>query len=156
MPYFLTLLVLLSLLLVGLWALRVNGVSATDGGFLQVLMTTRGSEALDKAARGGCLGGEENIPLAIRGLEVMFGEFIERPRDGGTGSLRKRMRSTLSESDDGEGPAFSDDLQSNIELEYRTVRDDVSMEENGHLRQGVYLAGFGTREEVVPLVAGRR
>ena len=38
-----------------------NGVSATDGRFLQVLMTTRVNEALDKVAGGGCLGGEENI-----------------------------------------------------------------------------------------------
>jgi hypothetical protein len=58
---------------VGSWT---NGVSATDGGFLQVLMTTRSSEALGRAASCGCLGGGENIPQGIRSMEIMFGEFI--------------------------------------------------------------------------------
>jgi hypothetical protein len=76
LPYFLTLVLAFVLLLVGLWALWTNGVSATDGGFLQVLMTTRSSEALGRAASCGCLGGGENIPQGIRSMEIMFGEFI--------------------------------------------------------------------------------
>jgi hypothetical protein len=77
----------------------MNGVSATDGGFLQVLMTTRGSEALDGVASGGCLGGEENVLKGIMGMEVMFGEFIERGWK--RGSMGKRTRNNLAGSNRG-------------------------------------------------------
>ena len=40
-------------------------------GFLQVLLTTRSSEALDRLASGGHLGGEENVPEGIIGMEVL-------------------------------------------------------------------------------------
>jgi hypothetical protein len=76
LPYFLTLGLVLPLLLIGLWALRQNGVPATDGGTLQVSMTTRGSEALDKESRQGFLAGERNIPSSLKGMEIMFGEFV--------------------------------------------------------------------------------
>ncbi|KAL5363380.1 hypothetical protein BJX96DRAFT_155612 [Aspergillus floccosus] len=46
-------------LVLGGWALRTNGVAATDGGFLQILTTTRGSAEVDRVARGCCLGSEE-------------------------------------------------------------------------------------------------
>jgi hypothetical protein len=49
-------------MVLGFNALRANGVSATDGGFLHLFKTTSRSETLDKFARGGCLSGEENFP----------------------------------------------------------------------------------------------
>ncbi|KAF2129167.1 hypothetical protein P153DRAFT_397338 [Dothidotthia symphoricarpi CBS 119687] len=75
-PYLTCLLISVPFLLLGLISLRSNGVSAIEGGFLQILMTTTGSKTLEKAAAGGCLGGEENTPEDLKSLKVRFGELI--------------------------------------------------------------------------------
>lgn len=75
-PYFVSLAVVLPLTAAGFWSLVKNGVPATDHGFLQILMTTRGSRELDHLEAGGCLGGDQNIPLALKKHEVMFGELV--------------------------------------------------------------------------------
>lgn len=62
LPYYLSLIVALPLLVIGGVCLHHNGVSATDGGFLQILTTTSNSRALHDAASIGALGGEENVP----------------------------------------------------------------------------------------------
>jgi hypothetical protein len=72
----LILLLVLPFIVLGLYSLYANGVSATDGGFLQLLTTTRGSKVIYKAARGGCLGGDENIPEELKKIRVRFGELI--------------------------------------------------------------------------------
>lgn len=74
-PYFGTLVITLPFLILGLLALRWNGVSAAEG-FIQILTTTTGSKALDKASAGGCLGGEENVPKELKELRVRFGELV--------------------------------------------------------------------------------
>ena len=75
-PYFVSLAVVLPLVTAGFWSLVKNGVPATDHGFLQILMTTRGSRELDHLAAGGCLGGDQNIPPALKKHEEMFGELV--------------------------------------------------------------------------------
>ena len=64
-------------LLIGFNSLRLNGVSAISDSFLQILMTTSSSKTLQKAAIGGCLGGEQNIPRDLKELEVRFGELVK-------------------------------------------------------------------------------
>jgi hypothetical protein len=75
-PYFLSLIITIPILFIGAFALRANGVAAIDGGFTQLLTTTTGSKALEKAAAVGCLGGEENVPEQLKELEVRFGELV--------------------------------------------------------------------------------
>ena len=48
------------------YRLTHNGVSAIDGGFIQILATATASATIDKAAAGGCLGGEESVPKSLR------------------------------------------------------------------------------------------
>ena len=67
--------------MLGLYALRTNGVPATDGGFLQLLTTTRGSATLDQTAAGGCLGGDKNVPSALKDLEIKYGELTGMPSE---------------------------------------------------------------------------
>ncbi|KAK0118144.1 hypothetical protein ONS95_012450 [Cadophora gregata] len=81
-PYFLTLLVSLPFVVMGCLALMKNGVSATDGGFMQLITTNTGSAIVDKAAAGGCLGGDESAPQELKDLEIRFGEFIGRDEPG--------------------------------------------------------------------------
>ncbi|CZR55289.1 uncharacterized protein PAC_05176 [Phialocephala subalpina] len=82
-PYFLTLLLSLPFIILGSIALLNNGVSAMDGSFMQIITTSIGSSVLDKAAAGGCLGGNESMPEELKDLKIRFGEFLGRDDPGG-------------------------------------------------------------------------
>lgn len=83
-PYVCCLAIVVPFLLIGYSSLRLNGVPALSGGFVQTLMTTTGSEALRNAAAAGCLGGEHNIPQQLKDMEIMYGELHNaRNREGG-------------------------------------------------------------------------
>lgn len=99
MPYFLLLCLALPFLLLGILALYQNGVSATDGGFIQVLSTTTGSGELQRVATGGCLGGEENIPKELKELKIRFGEMINSERGDKQGEAIIRQASFGIESE---------------------------------------------------------
>lgn len=60
---------------IGGQSLYQNGVSATDGGFLQILTTTTTSEALHRAASAAALGGGENVPEELKRSRVRYGEL---------------------------------------------------------------------------------
>lgn len=80
LPYGLSLLVAFPFILLGFWALKENGVSAIDGGFIQLISTSAGSSALRKEAVKGCLGGEENIPQSLKDLEIRFGDMRNKSK----------------------------------------------------------------------------
>lgn len=82
LPYFISLGIALPFILIGVLALIWNGVSANDGSFMQIITTSTGSAILDKAAAGGCLGGEENAPQELKDLRIRFGELIGRDDPG--------------------------------------------------------------------------
>lgn len=77
LPYFLSLLLALPLLIIGTFALIQNGVPATDGGFIQILSTTTGSPILQRVAAGNCLAGEEHPSKQLRELKVRYGELVD-------------------------------------------------------------------------------
>jgi hypothetical protein len=74
-PHAATLAVALGVCIIGLNALRQNGVSASTGGFLQILCTTTGSPTLDHMAVKGSIGGPQNTPKELQKLEFMFGQL---------------------------------------------------------------------------------
>ena len=80
-PYLGCLCLSLPFMVLGLLSLGQNGVSAIQGGFLQMLMTTIGSDALRDAAAGSSLGGEENLPQELKKLRIRYGELVGG-RDG--------------------------------------------------------------------------
>lgn len=90
-PYLTCLLLSIPFLCLGLNSLRLNGVSAIEGGFLQILMTTTGSKALEKAAAGGCLGGDENVPENLKRMRIRFGELVwsRVDEDGDRGVVKR-------------------------------------------------------------------
>ncbi|OGM49451.1 hypothetical protein ABOM_001699 [Aspergillus bombycis] len=116
LPYFLSLGVALPLAALGYWSLRKNGVPATDNGFLQVVMSTRGNHKLDQLAMGGCLGGNHNESAELKNLEVQFGELVQPDRS----------------------------------------RLDMEPNHPGYHTTDVRLAGFAPKDEVAPLVVGKR
>ncbi|RPA82435.1 hypothetical protein BJ508DRAFT_414089 [Ascobolus immersus RN42] len=75
-PYFSIFAVALPFAISGLFALQSNGVSSSKG-FLQVVSTTTGSEALRAAAAECCLGGEENFERKLCKLKLKFGDLIQ-------------------------------------------------------------------------------
>ncbi|KAH7391398.1 hypothetical protein BKA64DRAFT_710302 [Cadophora sp. MPI-SDFR-AT-0126] len=82
LPYFITLFVSLPFVVIGCLSLFRNGVSAMDGSFTQIITTSTGSATLDRAAAGGCLGGEESLPDELKDLKIQFGEFVGREDPG--------------------------------------------------------------------------
>jgi hypothetical protein len=82
LPYFLSLTLAIPFLLLGGVALFKNGVSAIDSSFMQIIATSTGSAVLDKAAAGGCLGGDESMPQELKDLKIRFGEIIDREEPG--------------------------------------------------------------------------
>ncbi|KAH8597659.1 hypothetical protein B0O99DRAFT_508321 [Bisporella sp. PMI_857] len=82
LPYFISLGITLPFIFVGFLALLKNGVSATDGSFMQIITTSTGSAILDRAAAGGCLGGDESVPKELKDLRIKFGEIISRGDPG--------------------------------------------------------------------------
>jgi len=45
---------------------------------MQIITTSTGSAILDRAAAGGCLGGNESLPQELKDLKIRFGEFVGR------------------------------------------------------------------------------
>lgn len=78
----------------GLYSLYGNSVAASNG-FLQTIQTSRGSVALDAAARGSSLGGPDNVSKELEDLELVFGELTEA--DGKFGPVRRAGWGTTSE-----------------------------------------------------------
>ncbi|KAL2063523.1 hypothetical protein VTL71DRAFT_5328 [Oculimacula yallundae] len=82
LPYFITLFISLPFVVIGCLSLFKNGVSALDGSFTQIITTSTGSAVLDRAAAGGCLGGNESLPDELKNMEIRFGEFVGRDDPG--------------------------------------------------------------------------
>lgn len=161
------------ILTLGLFALRHNGVSAIDGGFLQVLMTAAtGDTAIERAAKSGCFGGKENIPEQLERLRVRFGELIAADR---ASTQEPKMHSRQREleprqSQDVDREDSIRDAASMSLLEPHESVEAVAVEEEEatslattasavSLHQATSTvtrrAGFGTIEETIPFRRGR-
>jgi hypothetical protein len=95
-PYGLCLGFTLLCIVLGLNALRLNGISATDGGFLQIMMTTTGDTEMSRNVQGASLGGSGNAPKELLELKVRFGKLV---REEGTASTNKYGFGTTEETD---------------------------------------------------------
>ncbi|KAE9373328.1 hypothetical protein N431DRAFT_338567 [Stipitochalara longipes BDJ] len=94
-PYFFSLFLAIPILGIGFLALKSNGVAAIDGGFTQLVTTSTGSKTLEKVAAGGCLGGNENVPVGLKELKVRFGELVG---DSNGGLVRRAGFGTENET----------------------------------------------------------
>jgi hypothetical protein len=153
-PYGLPILFAIPIIALGMMALHHNGVSAIDGGFLQLLVTTTGRTELERHATKACLGGYENISKELKELEVRFGELLT-DGDGGEKGEEAAERELREESsiqqESGHGEVY-DSVRQSEEQYYSTSASSVKMPTAtpGLVRR----AGFGTLEETRPLVRG--
>ncbi|KAJ8112754.1 hypothetical protein OPT61_g4949 [Boeremia exigua] len=108
LPYGLCLGLTLVFVGLGLYALHQNGTPATDGGFLQLMMTTRGDTTMSQEVKEGSIGGRENAPRALLDIRVRFGELTTGSETSSvklygfgtmdeTISLRRRRQDALHE-----------------------------------------------------------
>ncbi|KAF2125621.1 hypothetical protein P153DRAFT_359973 [Dothidotthia symphoricarpi CBS 119687] len=167
LPYGLCLLLTLPVLAVGLLALRHNGVSAIDGGFVQILMTTTGHTELDRVAMKGCLGGEKNIPKELEMLKIRFGELLSRETCavGDVANEKQSAKNGGRRSDFIGGSVASDDVivvqefvrhgdheetrESREAHGYTEVASGIATVDVGN--HVVRRAGFGVADETKPL-----
>jgi hypothetical protein len=82
LPYGLCLATALILVVLGLNALRLNGVPATEGGFLQILLTTTGDTELNKMAAEVSFMDVDKAPKELLDLKVRFGELAGQNASG--------------------------------------------------------------------------
>jgi hypothetical protein len=136
-------------------------------------MTTVGRTELENAAARGCLGGEENIPKALKKMKVRFGEIItenvvarEHSLHPGDGDYEHSILETNNTRTHQEEDTISSQTAStarNSRSPEATDDDQVAAEEvnNAMLSSGAEVdrasdavireTGFGLAEEMVPL-----
>lgn len=73
-PYAVTLLVALVFIVFGIFAMVQNGVSASSGGFIQLLCTTKGSQTLEDITLENSLGGD-SVSDDLKNLVVKYGQL---------------------------------------------------------------------------------
>jgi hypothetical protein len=164
LPYGLCLLLTFPVRVLGLLALQHNDVTAVDGGFVQLLMTTTRRTDLEDAAARGYLGGEENVPLEMRMMEVRFGEMIT-----GDASERERLlpsrtsgRDEYVSATDGTSVSYSDrsdlGLDSDTSCSAQEMPDpggSVAFDQTAGQADGVKLASGAETGEAHRLVMQR-
>jgi hypothetical protein len=103
LPYSISLAIATGFVFIGIWSLVRNGVAAADGGFLQVMMATRGHTEMEKLVLKEGTFATDEISREVKDLEIRYGELViagmaedGAPRRLGfgtvdeTASLRKR------------------------------------------------------------------
>lgn len=86
-PYSTAIVLALPIVLLGLWALRENGIPADDGGFTQLIIASAGSTSLVKKAAASCLGGKKVSP-ELMNLRIRYGELVDAAGNDRSGTRR--------------------------------------------------------------------
>lgn len=94
--YSIAILATLVSILIGSWAIHVNGV-ASDTLFSRILVTTR-NPTLDQLSVGACLGGDP-FPKELRETKLRFGVLLEDdPREGPLGKVEHCCFGTVGDT----------------------------------------------------------
>lgn len=81
LPYSLCLVIGAVVVALGLFSMYENKVAATDGGFLMVMLTTRGATHMDRLVAQQGLVGPHAISQELKDLKVRFGELVTPDRE---------------------------------------------------------------------------
>lgn len=88
LPYSICLGVATIFVIIGIWSLIRNGVAAADGGFLQVMMATRGDTEMDRLVLEHGMIGANDVPQDLKDLKIRYGELVGRETTGARGEIR--------------------------------------------------------------------
>jgi hypothetical protein len=75
-PYSVCLAVLSIFSALGIWALYQNDMPVSDGGFLQIMMATRGDTEMEKLVVSNGVSATNRISPELRGLRIRYGKLV--------------------------------------------------------------------------------
>lgn len=75
LPYSLSLIISLPLLIIGYLSLRSNGTASVNDSFLQLLVNITRSDELDQLVRSCSLGGNELATTDLKDTRIMYGRL---------------------------------------------------------------------------------
>jgi hypothetical protein len=91
LPYSICLGIAIAFAVIAIWSLHQNGIPAADGGFLQVMMATRGDTQMERLVlKGGDLTAEEMLK-EIGGLKIRYGELVMQEGRMGFGTVDETL-----------------------------------------------------------------
>lgn len=73
---------------VGVWSLGHNGVPAADGGFLQVMLATRGDTHMERLAIRHGDREKERISEELKTLKIRYGALMTEDRNKGVDQMK--------------------------------------------------------------------
>jgi hypothetical protein len=76
LPYALSIVFALVFVVIGIWALVLNGVPAVHGGFLQIMTATRGRTEMERVVVEQCVKGNV-MPKELLDLEIRYGVLVD-------------------------------------------------------------------------------
>jgi hypothetical protein len=77
LPYSLCLAAAALFAAIAIWSLSRNGEPAADGGFLQIMMATRGNTEMERLVLRERLTTTENISKELKSLQIRYGELVD-------------------------------------------------------------------------------
>jgi hypothetical protein len=76
LPYSICLAVSAFFAAIAIWSLSRNGIPAADGGFLQIMMATRGNTEMERLVLQEKLTTTENMSAELKSLKICYGELV--------------------------------------------------------------------------------
>jgi hypothetical protein len=76
---------------VAMWSLHQNGISAADGGFLQVMMATRGDTQMERLVLKSESVSAYNVSKDLGSLKVRYGELVRQEGRMGFGTAEETL-----------------------------------------------------------------
>jgi hypothetical protein len=97
LPYSICLAVAALFAAIAIWSLWHNGTPAADGGFLQIIMATRGNTEMERLVLQERLLAIDNISEELRNLKIRYGELVgedvlgDKERRSGFGTVEETV-----------------------------------------------------------------
>jgi hypothetical protein len=91
LPYSICLGIAVMFALIAMWSLRQNGIPAADGGFLQIMMATRGDTEMERLVLKEGLMATDNVSKELEQLNVRYGRLIGQEERMGFGTVDETL-----------------------------------------------------------------
>ena len=76
LPYSICLVISTVFIAIGIWSLLRNDMPVADGGFLQVMIATRGNTRMDRLVTKNGVVATDRVPKELKELAVRYGELV--------------------------------------------------------------------------------
>jgi hypothetical protein len=76
LPYSICLAAAILFAAIAIWSLWRNGIPAADGGFLQIMMATRGNTEMERLVLKDRLAAIDNMSKELKSLKIRYGELV--------------------------------------------------------------------------------